>query len=153
VDVLVSDLDMPEMNGLELTSQVRRSHPEVVRVVITGQATVGTVMQAINEGEVFRFLAKPWRAEELMEVLSAAVKRREEPSLTPPPGLLNTRRAKQTSALERGQPGLTAVPRGVGVHVVDERRLQGLLARLGRPPWQAPDEPARRPTHKGIPIA
>jgi len=65
VDVLVSDLRMPEMSGLELVSHVRRHHPHVVRVLLTGHATLGSALQAINEGAVGRYLTKPWDNDEL----------------------------------------------------------------------------------------
>ncbi len=65
VDVLISDLRMPEMSGLELVSHVKRHHPHVVRVLLTGHATLGSALQAINEGAVGRYLTKPWDNDEL----------------------------------------------------------------------------------------
>jgi len=65
VDVLISDLRMPEMSGLELVSHVKRNHPHVVRVLLTGHATLGSALQAINEGAVGRYLTKPWDNDEL----------------------------------------------------------------------------------------
>jgi DNA-binding NarL/FixJ family response regulator len=65
VDVLISDLRMPGMSGLELVSHVKRNHPHVVRVLLTGHATLGSALQAINEGAVGRYLTKPWDNDEL----------------------------------------------------------------------------------------
>jgi DNA-binding NarL/FixJ family response regulator len=65
VDILVSDLRMPEMDGLELVTQARSRHPEVVRVLLTGHATLDSAIRAINEGAVERYLTKPWDNDEL----------------------------------------------------------------------------------------
>ncbi|MBN2233272.1 MAG: response regulator [Deltaproteobacteria bacterium] len=61
VEVLVTDMRMPEMNGLELLREVRRRHPAVVRMVLSGYAQTSTVLAAINEGYVYRYITKPWK--------------------------------------------------------------------------------------------
>lgn len=63
IDVVVSDLVMPDMGGLELLSLVRQKFPRVVRLVLSGQAQVPTILAAINSGQVFRYLTKPWRVD------------------------------------------------------------------------------------------
>jgi two-component system, probable response regulator PhcQ len=65
IDLVVSDHIMPEMEGLTFLKHVMDLKPEVVRVILTGQADLQLAMQAINEGEVFRFLTKPWNDLEL----------------------------------------------------------------------------------------
>lgn len=65
VDLIISDLGMPEMNGLELLKMVKERYPAVARIVLTGQSDTPTVVRAINEGEVCRFFTKPWDNEEL----------------------------------------------------------------------------------------
>jgi DNA-binding NtrC family response regulator len=62
VDVMVSDIDMPEISGLELAQITRRDHPQVVRMLLTGHATMEKALHAINEGEVARFFHKPFNA-------------------------------------------------------------------------------------------
>jgi len=69
VDGVLSDIDMPGMSGLELLGEVRRSHPSVVRLILTGVATLETAVRAINDGQVQRFLTKPWSTEELRAVI------------------------------------------------------------------------------------
>jgi DNA-binding NtrC family response regulator len=59
VDIILTDIDMPGMSGLELLSVVRREHPAIVRMMITGDATTERALAAINEGEVARFFVKP----------------------------------------------------------------------------------------------
>lgn len=62
VDVLVSDIDMPEISGLELAQIARRDHPQILRMLLTGHATMEKALHAINEGEVVRFFHKPFDA-------------------------------------------------------------------------------------------
>src|ERR1039458_7392095 len=57
--VVVSDLRMPGMNGVQFLARVRASSPETIRVMLTGQADMNDAIAAINEGNIFRFLTKP----------------------------------------------------------------------------------------------
>jgi response regulator RpfG family c-di-GMP phosphodiesterase len=63
---VISDQRMPEMTGLEFLQEVRRFSPQTARILITGVLRLNTVVDAINQGEIFRFLAKPWLREELI---------------------------------------------------------------------------------------
>lgn len=63
---VISDQRMPEMTGLEFLQEVRRLCPQTARILITGVLRLNTVVDAINQGEIFRFLAKPWLREELI---------------------------------------------------------------------------------------
>ena len=63
--VVVSDMRMPEMTGVELLMQVRELAPETVRIMLTGYADVQVTMDAVNEGNIFRFLSKPCKNEVL----------------------------------------------------------------------------------------
>lgn len=72
-DVILSDHLMPGMTGLEMLKLCRMRHPDVGRVVLTGQAEMETVIQAINDGEVFRFLTKPWSDDEVKLTLHMAL--------------------------------------------------------------------------------
>ncbi|MEW5949303.1 MAG: response regulator [Thermodesulfobacteriota bacterium] len=65
VDLIISDLGMPGMNGFELLKTVKGKYPAVARIILTGQSDTPTVLRAINEGEVFRFFTKPWDNEEV----------------------------------------------------------------------------------------
>jgi len=60
VDVIVSDIDMPGMSGLELVKIVRRERPSTQRMLLSGAATMDRALDAINEGEVHRFFTKPF---------------------------------------------------------------------------------------------
>lgn len=59
IDILVADLRMPHMDGVQLLEAVRRKHPDVVRLVLSASSDVNRILDAINKGEVFRFIVKP----------------------------------------------------------------------------------------------
>ncbi len=71
--VVVSDLQMPGMNGIELLSRVKELSPETVRILLTGQAELEAAIEAVNEGNVFRFLRKPCPQELLKKTLDAGL--------------------------------------------------------------------------------
>jgi response regulator RpfG family c-di-GMP phosphodiesterase len=71
--VVVSDLQMPGMNGTELLGHVKRLSPETVRILLTGRADVEAAISAVNEGNVFRFLTKPCPQATLCKTLDAAL--------------------------------------------------------------------------------
>ena len=64
VQVIITDMRMPEMNGLELLREVRKRYPETIRIVLSGYAQTSTVLAAVNEGSVYRYITKPWKLEE-----------------------------------------------------------------------------------------
>ena len=60
VDVMITDQRMPGMTGIDLVRVTKETHPEVVMMILTGFADHEVVMEALNEGLVFRFFEKPW---------------------------------------------------------------------------------------------
>jgi DNA-binding NtrC family response regulator len=72
VHVIMTDQRMPEMTGVELLRWARAEWPEAVRIVFTGYADIKAVVDAINEGQIYRYLTKPWDPGELVEVLRQA---------------------------------------------------------------------------------
>jgi response regulator RpfG family c-di-GMP phosphodiesterase len=75
--VVVADMRMPEMNGVEFLTKVKALAPEVVRLMLTGNADQGTAIEAINEGCIFRFLNKPCTSEKLAAALEAALRQHQ----------------------------------------------------------------------------
>jgi DNA-binding NtrC family response regulator len=71
--VVVSDMMMPGMDGVEFLSEVRESAPDTVRIMLTGDAHLSTAIQAAREARVFRFLCKPCPASDLAEAIQAGL--------------------------------------------------------------------------------
>jgi response regulator RpfG family c-di-GMP phosphodiesterase len=71
--VVVADMRMPGMNGLELLAKVQAQAPDTVRIMLTGNADQPTAIGAVNQGHVFRFLTKPCDAETLLLALNAGL--------------------------------------------------------------------------------
>ncbi|MEW6427861.1 MAG: response regulator [Thermodesulfobacteriota bacterium] len=73
--VVVSDQRMPGMDGAELLAEVRRLQPDCTRIILTGYADINAAVDAINLGEVYRYILKPWENEELKLAIRSAVER------------------------------------------------------------------------------
>ncbi len=69
IDIVVSDYMMPELSGVEVLALVGRLHKDTARIMMTGQADRAATIRAINEGNIQRFLEKPWDDSELKRVL------------------------------------------------------------------------------------
>src|SRR5690554_8010100 len=65
VQVVMTDQRMPKMSGIEFLAELRQEHPEIVRVLFTGYSNISDVIDAINEGHVYRYISKPWKPVEL----------------------------------------------------------------------------------------
>ncbi|MFM8271066.1 MAG: diguanylate cyclase [Gemmata sp.] len=71
VDIVLSDLQLPDESGLALLDWVRRTAPRTARVLITGTASLQDAVDAINNSQVHRLVLKPWRSEDLLQTLRA----------------------------------------------------------------------------------
>ncbi len=65
VSLIISDQRMPEMSGVEFLRQVKDLYPDTIRIILSGYTDVNTIMASINEGEVYKFITKPWNEEEI----------------------------------------------------------------------------------------
>lgn len=99
VDVIVSDQRMPGMTGIEMLRAARDLNPNAMRILLTGYSDLNAIIGSINDGEIFRFVNKPWNNEELTTTVARAVAaarastavagKPEEPEQTgPAPGVL-----------------------------------------------------------------
>jgi signal transduction histidine kinase len=75
VHCVMTDQRMPETTGVEFLTQIRGEHPDAVRLLFTGYADIRAVIEAINQGNVFRYLTKPWDPDELQAVIRQACER------------------------------------------------------------------------------
>ncbi len=73
VDIIISDLRMPEMNGLELINEVKQKSPETVRMILSGSQDIDQIIESINTGEVFRFIPKPVEPGAFKKILNDAI--------------------------------------------------------------------------------
>jgi len=73
VAVIISDQRMPQMSGTEFLSMTAAQYPDVIRIILTGYTDVEDLVEAINSGKVFKYVTKPWDAEELKALVSQAV--------------------------------------------------------------------------------
>jgi two-component system probable response regulator PhcQ len=106
IDVIISDEQMPGMSGSVLLSLARKKFPQVIRIILSGQATLEAAVRAINEGEVYRFFLKPCDPADLASTIHLALahKRLEEKSRR----LLREfqKQASLLARLEHRSPGL-----------------------------------------------
>lgn len=75
VSVVVSDNEMPGMRGVELLSRIKEVSPHTVKIMMTGSADLSTTLAAINSGEVFRFVLKPWKKAEMLRAVKDGIRR------------------------------------------------------------------------------
>ncbi|BAZ68456.1 multi-sensor hybrid histidine kinase [Fischerella sp. NIES-4106] len=73
VSVIISDQRMPMMSGTEFLSLTATQYPDIIRIILTGYTDVEDLVDAINSGKVFKYVTKPWEAEELKAVVRQAL--------------------------------------------------------------------------------
>ncbi len=121
-DVIVSDLRMPEMSGIELLSTARQQRPQARRLLVSGYADLDSALAAINEVGVDRLLTKPWNGSEMIGAVKGAAEH----------GRLVRENAEMTEALRRKNEELEAINRKLDL-LVEERTsnlLNGLVSAL-----------------------
>jgi len=111
VSIVISDYNMPKMNGLDFLRTVKSVYPHVLTIMLTGQAEMDVAIQAINEAGVYKFIQKPWDDEDLKVTLQRAI---ESIDLASERDRL-LQKVKSRDAilreLERKHPGITHVER------------------------------------------
>jgi len=73
VKVVISDQRMPEMSGLEFFSQLKQKNADIICIILTAYAEVSAIMQAINQGGIYRFMLKPWNENEMKITINNAI--------------------------------------------------------------------------------
>ena len=73
IHLIISDFMMPQLNGADLLRKVKKSHPNIMRIMLTGHADTQAVMTAINEGAVYKFILKPWNNDDLRVTVALAL--------------------------------------------------------------------------------
>ncbi|WP_296447253.1 HD domain-containing phosphohydrolase [Rhodoferax sp. UBA5149] len=76
VDLVISDMRMPEMDGAQFLEQVRSRWPDTVRLLLTGYSDITSVIEAINRGEIYRYITKPWDDNDIVLIVRQALERK-----------------------------------------------------------------------------
>jgi DNA-binding NtrC family response regulator len=120
VAVLLSDYEMPEMTGAQLAGYAKTLRPETVRILLTGRRTLETAVDGINQGEIFRFMGKPFEERALRQAVLDGVQRHQELLALSGDRQRRARREALRNALEAEYPGISDVgPEGVVVVTAD----------------------------------
>ena len=77
VDLVISDMRMPNMDGAQFLEQVRQKWPGTMRILLTGHADVSSTIAAINKGEIHRYIAKPWDDDDITLLVKHALERKD----------------------------------------------------------------------------
>ena len=72
INIIITDQRMPNMTGVEFLEEVIKEHPDPMRILLTGYADMSAVVDAVNRGKIFHYLAKPWNEEELDRTITEA---------------------------------------------------------------------------------
>ena len=125
VSLILSDYRMPQMDGVALLSACRELQPQAPRLIVSGYADLNALIGAINEAQIYRFLAKPWNDYELVSTLAQALRHRQlqlenqrladihhlqQKTLNP--------QERERRRLEQEEPGLTQVRWGADGSVI-----------------------------------
>lgn len=73
IQLIISDYRMPVMNGVDFLKEVFKEWPDTVRIVLSGYADTASIVEAINEGHIYKFIPKPWNDDELKVTISTAL--------------------------------------------------------------------------------
>ncbi|MEK7810667.1 MAG: HD domain-containing phosphohydrolase, partial [Pseudomonadota bacterium] len=76
IDLVISDMRMPEMNGAQFLEQVRARWPDTVRILLTGYAEIGATIDAINKGQIYRYVSKPWEENDITLIVKHALQQK-----------------------------------------------------------------------------
>ncbi len=75
ISVIITDQRMPEMTGVQFLEQSMKSHPDTVRILLTGYTDIESIIQAVNSGQIYRYINKPWDVVDLMATVARAVEK------------------------------------------------------------------------------
>jgi len=72
-EIVVTDLRMPEMTGLELIQELKKRYPDIIRIILSGTEDIGLIIDSINSGEIFRFIPKPLNPQLFISIINDAI--------------------------------------------------------------------------------
>ncbi|MBX9870205.1 MAG: response regulator [Burkholderiaceae bacterium] len=119
-DFIIADYHMPQLNGVDFLRIAKEMQPDTVRMMLSASADFTTIMSAVNEAEVFRYLTKPWEKDELEKNIHDAVARRDQ--------LLNERQYIDEGQMLLGE---------IDEQEIEARRLERLEPGITKVRWNA----------------
>lgn len=129
VSLVICDNRLPDLGGIEFLVKVRRSYPDTIRMLITGYPALESAIEAINKGQVHRYITKPWENEELKLIVKQALDYYDV--LADNRALLRIAR-KQAEILKEVQKKYPEFSHlgfdKTGMYIVDEKRVSEALA-------------------------
>lgn len=72
IEIIITDQRMPEMTGVEFLTAIKDKHTEPIRILLTGYTDFSALVEAINKGQIYRYLQKPWNEDEIKVVVNQA---------------------------------------------------------------------------------
>lgn len=72
INVILTDQRMPGMTGIDFLIEANKVNPEPIRILVTGYSDINAVIDSINKGQVYRYVSKPWKEEELKQTIESA---------------------------------------------------------------------------------
>ncbi|RMG03188.1 MAG: response regulator [Nitrospirae bacterium] len=132
VKVIISDERMPGMSGAEFLSIVRKRHPFILRIMLTGHASLDAAMKAVNDGEIYRFFTKPWNDLELKLAIRSAIERFDIEEENRRLLRIVKRQASELKLIEKMYPEITKLERdekgNLIVEDISDEEFQEVLA-------------------------
>jgi len=122
IDVIISDNKMPRVKGVDFLAALRKEYPDIIRIMLTGHSDLEDAKRAINEGEVYKFLTKPWDSFELKMIVRDALIHRD---LWEKNRQLFDKIKNQEATLielEKKHPGITKVERDEAGNIIVEEK-------------------------------
>lgn len=71
-EIIISDQRMPDMNGTDFFNTIKSTYPDSMRILLTGYSDLEAVVDAINQGQVYRYVTKPWNETEMVDIVKSA---------------------------------------------------------------------------------
>jgi DNA-binding NtrC family response regulator len=134
IKVVISDEMMPGMSGADFLAKVNKSYPDVIRIMLTGQASLAAAIKAINKGEIYRFFTKPWDDFELLLAVKSAIEKFDLEEENRKLLAIIRKQALNLKLIEKEFPGITHLEydkkgRIIVQHVSDEE-VERIVAQL-----------------------
>jgi len=127
ISLIISDHRMPEMTGVEFLSRAKDISPDSIRIMLTGYADLEASIAAINKGEVYRFITKPWNDEELLLTVKQALEYRDLKLTNRHLTKTVQKQSRLLKKLEDHYPGISKVSRSSdGAIIIDDEELDDL---------------------------